>query len=394
MSPRRILHLDLDAFFCSVEELKNPSLRGKPFMVGGRPESRGVVASCSYAARAFGVSSAMPTSRALRICPQLIIVAGSHHEYSRYSQQVMEIMGNYSGLIEQISIDEAYLDISDLNETGILFAQRLQTEIYKKTGLPCSLGLGSNKMIAKIATDFGKAAHQGDGPPMAIREVPAGREAEFLAPLPVRAMLGVGPKTTERLKRLGIHTIGELAREPEINLKRIFGVYGLELAKRSKGMDDSPVSGEHETKSISQEITFSHDVRDEQTLMNQIRDMSEQVGAHLRQQHLTAATVKLKIRWPDFSTQTRQVTLAHPTAEDSVICQNGQQLFQQLWDHDRPVRLIGVGVSGLTESVRQLSLWDTPSEKEYRLLQAIDELKSRYGKTIVQRGAAIRKKKE
>ncbi|HML40657.1 MAG TPA: DNA polymerase IV [Bellilinea sp.] len=392
MSPRRIVHLDLDAFFCSVEELKNPDLRGKPFMVGGRPEARGVVSSCSYAARAFGVSSAMPTSRALRLCPQLIIVRGNYRDYSDYSHQVMAIMGQYSGLLEQISVDEAYIDISDLPDDPVVFGKELQTEIFMKTALPCSLGIGSNKMIAKIATDVGKAAHHGTGSPMAIRFVPQGTEAEFLAPLPVRAMPGIGPKTAERLAHLGIRTLGELAREPEDNLNRVFGHYGLELAHRSRGLDDSLVSGDHETKSISQEVTFARDIDREKDLLDQLRSMSEQVGARMRKDHLIATTVKLKIRWPDFTTQSRQISLSQPFAEDSIIYQSAVQLFKQIWANGRPVRLIGIGVSGLQEGYRQLSLWETPTDKERRLLAAVDELKVRYGKAIVQRGRAIKPK--
>lgn len=392
MSPRRILHLDLDAFFCSVEEIKNPELRGKAFMVGGQADSRGVVASCSYAARKKGISSAMPTSRASRLCPELIIVSGHYEEYSKYSHQVMDIMARHSGLMEIVSVDEAFLDISDIGEPGLSFAKKLQTEIFQETHLPCSIGLGSSKLIAKIATDAGKSAHHGSGPPMAILEVKFGTEAEFLAPMPVRAMWGVGPKTAERLNSLGLHTIGDLAREPEVNLIRIFGSYGADLARHARGIDDRPVSNERETKSISQEITFAKDVDDEKKLLLKINEMSEHVGSKLRKENLTAMTVRLKIRWPDFSTHTRQVTLRQPTNQDSQIQQAAEQLFLKIWNHGKPVRLIGIGVSGLAQDMHQLTLWDTPSEKERRLLHALDELKERYGKTAVQKGTSIHAK--
>lgn len=392
MASRKIIHLDLDAFFCAVEELRRPELRGKPFAVGGRPETRGVIASCSYAARMHGVRSAMPTSRALRLCPSLVLISGDHAHYSEYSKRVMEIMGRYSGLIEQISIDEAFLDVTDLPRSGVDIARDIQHAIRKELDLPCSLGIATNKLVAKIATDTGKAGHRGPTPPCAILEVPAGQEAEFLSPLPVRALWGVGPKSAARFESLGIHTIGDLAREPELNLVKMFGKYGHDLSRHARGIDNSPIELEHDIKSISQEITFDRDVADRERLMQVLRDQSERVAYRLRKDNLTGVTVRIKVRWPDFSTQSRQLTLPQATNQDTVITKAAQNLFDSLWDGSRKVRLVGVGVSGLQAEIWQPSLWDNSEERERRLLQAVDELKDRFGRKIVQRGTALKKK--
>jgi len=394
MASRKVIHLDLDAFFCSVEELRHPELRGKPFAVGGRPETRGVVASCSYAARMCGVHSAMPSGRALRLCPDLILISGEHGHYSEYSKKVMAILGRYSGLIEQVSIDEAFLDVSDLPKPGVEIAQELQKVIRRELDLPCSLGIASNKLVAKIATDAGKAGHRGVTPPCAILEVPAGNEAAFLAPMKVQALWGVGPKTAERLNRLGIHTIGDLANEPEQNLSKLFGKYGQDLARRARGIDNSPLEPEHDVKSISQEITFDRDIADAAKLTQVLRNQAEKVAFQLRTHNLTATTVRIKVRWPDFSTHTRQLSLPQPTNHDTVIATGALDLFASVWDGKRKVRLIGVGVSGLQSGIWQPSLWDTPNDRERRLLAALDELKDRFGRKIVQRGEALTTKKK
>jgi len=394
MASRKVIHLDLDAFFCSVEELRHPELRGKSFAVGGRPETRGVVASCSYAARMCGVHSAMPSGRALRLCPDLILISGEHGHYSEYSKKVMAILGRYSGLIEQVSIDEAFLDVSDLPKPGVEIAQELQKVIRRELDLPCSLGIASNKLVAKIATDAGKAGHRGITPPCAILEVPAGNEAAFLAPMKVQALWGVGPKTAERLNRLGIHTIGALANEPEQNLSKLFGKYGQDLARRARGIDNSPLEPEHDVKSISQEITFDRDIADAAKLTQVLRNQAEKVAFQLRTHNLTATTVRIKVRWPDFSTHTRQLSLPQPTNHDTVIAKGALDLFESVWDGKRKVRLIGVGVSGLQSGIWQPSLWDTPNDRERRLLAALDELKDRFGRKIVQRGEALTPKKK
>ena len=360
---RKILHLDLDAFFCAVEEQHNPELVGKPFAVGGRPEERGVVASCSYAARRFGVRSAMPMARALRLCPGLIIVSSRHGNYSKVSQQVMKRLHDLSPLVEQISIDEAFIDVSDLPESGEEQARKLQARIQNELGLPCSIGVASNKLLAKIANDVGKASARGEGPPNAITIVKPGREAEFLAPLPVTALWGVGPKTAERLEKMGIRKIGELARWPEAELVHLFGKNGADLSQRARGIDDRALETSHETKSISQETTFSKDISNADALVRTLRNLSEGVGRRLRKENLCGTTVKIKLRWQDFTTLTRQVTLSQPTDQDVEIFEAALKLFEANWRKGQPLRLIGVGVSGLGPPVRQLSLWDDEFRK-------------------------------
>ena len=240
---RTILHLDLDAFFCAVEELHNPSLSGKPFAVGGRPEERGVVASCSYAARRFGVHSAMPMSRALRLCPELIIISHHHGDYGNMSEKVMERLYDLSPLVEQISIDEAFVDISDLREDAMTVARRVQGRINDELGLPCSIGIAKNKLLAKIATEVGKKSARKSEPPNAVTIVPPGSEASFLDPLPVDMLWGVGPKTAAKLVQYGIKTIGELARRPPADLMRWFGENGLDLSRHARVALAADVAG-------------------------------------------------------------------------------------------------------------------------------------------------------
>lgn len=385
--PRKILHVDLDAFFCAVEELRDPTLKGKAFAVGGLPNERGVVSSCSYAARALGVHSAMPMSRALKLCPGLIVIRGRHGEYGAASKQVMQRFDDLTGLVEPLSIDEAFLDVSDLPDPPEEIARRLQERIWNELHLPCSIGIAANKLVAKVATDVGKASRRGGKDyPRAITLVPPGKEAEFLAPLPVQALWGIGPKTTARLESLGIHTIGDLARLPDAELTRLFGRTGPELGCHARGEDTRPVETTRDVKSISQEITFARDVNDSDELHRTLRELSEQVGCRLRHEELNGFTVRIKLRWEDFTTLTRQVRLSQPTDQDGVIYMNACKLFDVVWNGDRKVRLIGVGVSGLQGTVRQLSLWETPTEKEHRLLEAVDELRARFGKDVVHRG--------
>ena len=384
---RKIIHLDLDAFFCSVEELRDPTLRGKPFAVGGKPDERGVVASCSYPARRLGIRSAMPMSRAVRLCPQLIIVSSRHRAYSEVSEQVMERLRNLTPLVEQISIDEAFLDVSDLPDDPELIARRLQKQIRDELNLPCSLGVASNKLVAKIATDVGKAKAKTNDSPNAIQVVEEKREAEFLASLPVIALWGVGPKTAAQLESKGMRTIGDIARQPEGDLVRWFGKHGYDLARHSKGVDDRPIVTSYETKSISQETTFVRDVRDATTLKRTLRAQADDVARSLRREKLGGVTVKLKIRWSDFTTLTRQKTLTQPTDQANVIYELVEQLLSTVWKN-QSVRLIGVGVSGLGEMYKQLSLLDG-DERERKLQETLDKLDAKFGKHIVKRGDEI-----
>jgi DNA polymerase-4 len=388
-APRKIIHLDLDAFFCAVEELRDPALAGKAFAVGGPAESRGVVASCSYPARRLGIHSAMPMARAVRLCPQLIIVPARHSAYSAVSRQVMAHLHALTPWVEQISIDEAFLDVSDRAAPAEEIARQLQATIRAELNLPCSLGVASNKLVAKIANNVGKAAARGDSPPNAILTVPPGEEAAFLAPLPADALWGVGPRTAERLAELGIHTIGDIAAWPEADLVRRFGKHGADLARHARGLDDRPIVVEHERKSVSQETTFSRDVSDRALLEQTLTEQAQDVSRILRQQQLAGTTVKLKLRWSDFTTLTRQTTLPRPVDDAATILATARTLLARTWQ-GQPVRLIGVGVSGFQEGARQMSLWEQPDERVERLSGVVQALCQRYGAQAVRRGGELR----
>lgn len=384
---RTIIHVDLDAFFCAVEELRDPTLAGKAFAVGGPPESRGVVASCSYPARRLGIHSAMPMAQAVRICPGLTIVEHHFDDYRRVSRQVMARLYALTPLVEQLSIDEAFLDVSERPEPALQLARMLQSTIRSELKVPVSLGVASNKLVAKIANNVGKAGARGDGPPNAITLVPPGEEAAFLAPLPCDALWGVGPKTGARLADLGMHTIGDIAQQSPKTLQRIFGKHGHDLALRARGIDTRPVETQQERKSISQEITFDRDVADAAKLHATLRSLAEGVSRDLRRKRLMGTTVKLKLRWADFTTPTRQMTLAQPTDDAQQIYAAALHLFERLWLAGRPVRLLGVGVSGLDDLPRQMSLWDQPDERQERLQAVVDRLRARYGKQAVVRAS-------
>ena len=381
---RTIAHLDLDAFFCAVEELHNPSLRGVPFAVGGSPEGRGVVASCSYPARMKGVHSAMPMAQALRLCPNLKIVSHGRGAYSEASRQVMEKIRRITDLVEQISIDEAFFDLSDKSDAERI-ARDLQLDIYQTLHLPSSIGIAASKLVAKIANDYGKAQKRDGTPPRAFTIVPAGEEAKFLAPLAATKLWGVGPKTAERLAEIGIRTIGDLAAQDEYQMLQRFGQVGYEITRRARGIDTRPIVTERETKSISQETTFSKDTRDKRELQQVLRKLSLKVCDRLQKSGLVARTVKIKLRWSDFTTLTRQVTLQTHTNESHVFVSAAEKLFNEHWE-DRPLRLIGMGVSGLEPAKQQIGLWDQDWEKERHVEDALAEIKSRFGEDVIRRG--------
>jgi DNA polymerase-4 len=394
MADRKIIHVDLDAFFCAVEELRKPELKGIPFAVGGQPNQRGVVSSCSYPARKFGVHSAMPMSQAIRLCPRLVIVPADHHAYSESSRRVMAIFRRSTPLVEQISIDEAFLDVSDLPQPGLALARSLQASVHTETGLPCSLGVATNKLVAKIATDTAKKRHSGVGYPDAVLEVPPGQEAEFLSSLPVSALWGVGPKTESTLSEMNIQTIGDLANAPEPLLAKKFGKNGIDLARHARGIDNRPVVTEHDVKSISEEVTFDRDIQDEKILLATLRSLSEGVGKRMRSEKLSGTTFRLKLRWPNFTTLTRQVTLSQPVDQDTIIYEAAKAMFYRVWNPGKAVRLLGVGMSGLTQGARQLSLWDSAETKEKKLLDALDALHRKFGDKSVQLGYNFKKRRE
>jgi len=391
---RKILHLDLDAFFCSVEELLDPSLKGKPFAVGGNPQGRGVVSSCSYTARKFGVHSAMPMARALSLCPELIVVHHRHGLYGEYSNKVMDILRSYTPLFQQVSIDEAFLDVSDLPKPAELIAQEIQERVDREVHLPCSLGVATNKLVAKVANDFGKSQVKSGQAPHQITIVPPGEEAAFLAPLEVQALWGIGPKTSQKLHGQGIHTIGQLAALSIAELEAYFGNNALEMHARALGIDPSPVRSEREIKSVSNEVTFTKDTTDSEVLRQTLRALADKVGYRLRQAGLAGSVVQIKLRYSNFETLTRQTALPQPTNLDDEIYAAAEKLFEANIIPTRAVRLIGIGVSRLSPPFRQLSLWDDDQTEKEKLANAIDQLKEKYGQDVIKRASMMKNPKE
>lgn len=349
--PRAIMHLDLDAFFCSVEVLRDPSLKGKPVVVGGRSENRGVVAAASYPARKFGIHSAMPMIEASRRCKDLIVISSQHGLYSMYSKVIMGVLRAESPIIQQVSIDEAYLDLSDEVDQWIEateIARKIQLRISRDIGLSASVGIATNKMIAKIASDFQK--------PNGLTVVLPGQEVEFLGPLPVKKIPGIGPKANERLAKYGIYTVADMSVISEEKLVQRFGKLGLAMTRWSKGIDDRPVHEDHETKSVSTERTFSKNIEDQTELMDVIERLSFKVAEQLKKKKLMAATITVKFRYADFTTYTRQHTVAEPLNEGKEIFRIAQKLLVKNWMPGEPVRLLGVGGSHFSEPHGQLSL--------------------------------------
>jgi DNA polymerase-4 len=342
----------LDAFFAAVEALEDPTLAGRPVIVGGRPEDRGVVASASYEARAYGVRSAMPTYRAMALCPGAIVVPPRHGVYRRYSRQVMDILRAASPLVEKMSIDEAYLDLSEQIEEwaqAVECARVLQQKVRDQARLSASLGVATNKLVAKVASDRDK--------PGGLTVVHPGEEAAFLAPLPVRALWGIGPVTAQKLAALGIETIGALARLDEATLVARFGQAGADMARRARGIDHRPIETEHEVKSISQERTFRRDVADPELLARYLWQQCQEVARRLESAEMCAGTVALKLRYADFETISRQMALDVPTADEKLLYRAALALLRRAWQADRPVRLLGVAARRLSAPPGQMPLW-------------------------------------
>ena len=352
---RHIIHADLDAFYATVEQLDNPELRGKPVLVGGRPESRGVVATASYEARPFGVHSAMPMRTAVRLCPQGIIVRPRFNRYREMSRQVMEIFREFTELIEPLSMDEAYLDISSaVNEAEgrwpLGVALDLKRRVKDKTGLTVSVGVSASKSVSKIASDLDK--------PDGLVVVPPGDQAEFLAPLPAGKLWGIGPKTAERLKTEGVYTIGALAAQSSDWFGRVFGQRGESVRLRAIGLDDEPVHTERITKSVSSETTFPDDIGDPKEMHRVLEELCDGVAGSLERKGLLGRTVTVKVRLADFTTFTRQSTLPEPSNEPDSIRGLAWRLLSTELTTGRTFRLLGVGVSNFAEQDedRQLPL--------------------------------------
>lgn len=379
-NPQRIIaHFDLDAFFVSVECLNNPSLKGKPLIVGGR--ERGVVAACSYEARKFGIHSAMPMKTAMRLCPHVTVVKGSRGEYSRYSRWVTEIIAAKAPLFEKASIDEFYLDLTGMDKyfNPFQWTIDLRQEIIDKTGLPISFGLASNKMVAKIATDEAK--------PNGYLHIAFGREQEFLASLKVNKIPGVGEHMYQALRELGIETIADLAVQPIGLLENRFGKYGGDLWNKAHGIHHSEVVPYHEAKSISTESTFEENILDTDRLLNELVGMTERVAYELRQDNKMAGCIAVKIRYPDFETTSRQTTIAYTFYDDELI-PKAKDLFHKLYRKGHAVRLLGVRLSELTDEAVQTNLF-SDVEKKTELYKAIDDVKNRFGSNSITKATGL-----
>ncbi|MBK8654346.1 MAG: DNA polymerase IV [Haliscomenobacter sp.] len=380
MFDRAILHLDLDAFFASVESLRNPSLKGKPLIVGGY-SGRGVVASCSYEARRFGVRSAMPVRTALRLCPDAIVVRGDMEAYSRYSKMVTEIIAEQAPLFEKASIDEFYADLSGMDRYFGCWrwAVELRQRILRESGLPISMALAVNKLVAKIGA--------GEAKPNGEQLIEAGAEREYIAPLPVQKLPAVGEATARKLNLMGVRTIETLRRIPPRLLEREFGQHGTLLWKRANAEDDSPVVPYHDQKSVSTERTFQQDTADMGWLRDQLTSMVMELGYELRQKQQLTSCITLKLRYADFNTFTRQRAIPY-TVSDQFLMGVAHDLFAQLYERRQRIRLLGVRFSGLTHGRPQLNLFDNTPE-DARLLGALDKIRTRFGSGAITRACTM-----
>ncbi len=382
MPQRYIAHFDLDSFFVSVEVLQNPALKDKPVIVGGSRE-RGVVAAASYAARKYGVHSAMPMSKALQLCPDAIVVKGTRGAYSHYSRFVTEIIAAKAPLFQKASIDEFYIDLTGMDKFLDVYQWTidLRQEIIDKTKLPISFGLASNKLVAKIATDEAK--------PNGYLFIRPGMEKAFLGQLTVNKIPGVGKQTFAALKALNIHYIKDILNYSPEALEEHLGKYGAELWQKANGWHDSEVTNEHEAKSISTENTFHEFSADINFLLSELVRMTEKVAHELRQDEKLTGCIAVKIRYPDFETTSRQVSIDYTFKDDELI-EAAKQLFHQLYRKGQPVRLLGVRLSDLTSHAMQGSLFED-NDKKANLYKAIDAVKNKYGNPALQKGRAIRK---
>ncbi len=380
---RTVFHVDMDAFFVSVEELFDPSLKGKPVVVGGGPNERGVVSAASYAARRFGVHSAMPLRTAARLCPQAIFLPGHPHHYRDYSGRVFEVLGQFSPKVEMASIDEAYLDLTGsvrLLGPPLKAAQSLHDQVKRTTGLNCSIGIASSRLVAKIASDQAK--------PNGMLWIPPGMEQEFLAPLHIRRIPGVGEKTEANLRRYGIQRVGDLAALQDSFLEQLLGKWGLALAGKSKGLDaggyfQGDIAEEADPKSISHEHTFNEDSADPELLESTLARLSQMVGRRLREHSLHTRTIQLKLRYSDFTTFTRAHTMDHATQIDLDLIEHSRHLFRRNWTGAK-VRLLGVQTSQLTHQEGQLNLLESEKSRKWRsALTAVDKLRDKFGEKSV-----------
>ena len=380
-----ILHVDMDAFFVSVELLDRPELRGKPVVVGGQPDQRGVVSAASYEARKYGIQSAMPLRTAGKLCPHAIFLESRHHLYSEWSDRVSAILLKFSPVVEMASVDEAYLDLSGterLHGPGFAAAHALLREITARTGLPCSAGLARTRLVAKVASDQAK--------PKGLLWVPAGSEESFLAPLGVRRIPGIGKVSEAALHALGIDTVGQLALVPQEKLEADFGRWGTALYRKARGLDTYEFFVDAEPKSISHNHTFPLDTDDRAALDATLSLLCQKAMKRLRDAGLSVSTVTLTIRYEGFETITRAHTLREPTHLDPVALESVQKLFQLNWNQNRRVRLLGVALSSFNHGGEQLDLLQSGRrEKLERVARATDLLRDRFGFSKVQFGGSL-----
>jgi DNA polymerase IV len=381
-----ILHVDMDAFFVSVELLERPELRGKPVIVGGQPNQRGVVTAASYEARKFGVHSAMPLRTAGRLCPHAVYLDSHHAKYSEWSDRVAAILAKFSPIVEMVSIDEAYLDLSGterLHGPPLAATDKLLRTITRTTELPCSGGLATTRLVAKVASDHAK--------PRGLLWVAPGSEARFLAPLSVRKIPGIGEVTERALRALSIETVEQLGKQPLEQLEKVFGQWGTALYRKARGGDSYEFVIDAEPKSISHNHTFGEDTDDTVALIAMLSHLSQKACKRLREAGLATRTLTLTIRYVGFDTYTRSKTLSEPTQLDADIFSVFQNLFREHRDHRRKIRLLGVSLSALTHGAEQLDLLSAERRaKLEKLTRATDRLRDRFGFGSVQFGGSLR----
>lgn len=387
-----ILHVDMDAFYASVEERDRPELVGRPVIVGGDPQRRGVVSAANYEARKYGVHSAMAASTARRKCPQAVFLPPRIGYYAQISAQIRQIFDRYTPLVEPLSLDEAFLDVTGsktLFGSAEQIGRRIKQEIRDELHLVASVGVATNKFLAKVASDLGK--------PDGFVVVPPDRIQEFLDPLPVGRLWGVGQVSNRALDKLGIRTIAQLRRLPVEVLRDCFGSSGEYLWQLAQGIDDRPVVPDQEAKSISHETTFAVDVDDREILRAWLLELTEQVAQRVRRRHLRGRTVQLKVRFADFRTITRSQTLADPTDVTSELWQAAVELLEtRLPSEHLPVRLLGMGLSGFDRSgEKQRQLFDEDeSRRQGRLDRVTDQIRARFGQSAIGRAGGVTKKEE